>query len=122
MDLLGCGDCTDAGVVVAAVEQRVGDASALKEGGRLHAKAQVSHSKCNWGAIGVALLVHECTGNAACAQGRYVTVLRLDGQLSCIDSVCFHAGGPLVSMRANAALCRCSSSHLPAEAVTQHAP
>lgn len=28
-------------------------------------------------------------------EGRYVTVLRIDGGLTCIDSVCFHAGGPL---------------------------
>ncbi|GIM12859.1 hypothetical protein Vretimale_16093 [Volvox reticuliferus] len=28
-------------------------------------------------------------------QGRYVTVLRIDGKLYCIDSICFHAGGPL---------------------------
>ncbi|PNH09110.1 Rieske domain-containing protein [Tetrabaena socialis] len=45
----------------------VGESSALPEGGRLHARLE----------------------------GRYVTVLRLDGKLSCIDSVCFHAGGPL---------------------------
>jgi nitrite reductase/ring-hydroxylating ferredoxin subunit len=29
-------------------------------------------------------------------QGRYVTLLRLEGKVYCIDSVCFHAGGPLV--------------------------
>lgn len=28
-------------------------------------------------------------------QGRYVTVLQHDGKLYCLDSVCFHAGGPL---------------------------
>ncbi len=28
-------------------------------------------------------------------QGRYVTVLQHDGRLYCLDSVCFHAGGPL---------------------------
>lgn len=33
-----------------------------------------------------------------CVQGRYITVLRVKGQLYAIDSVCFHAGGPLVSM------------------------
>lgn len=33
---------------------------------------------------------------AACSQGRYVTVVRRNGQLYAIDSVCFHAGGPLV--------------------------
>ena len=30
-------------------------------------------------------------------QGRYVTIIRLDGKLACIDAICFHAGGPLVS-------------------------
>lgn len=29
------------------------------------------------------------------AQGRYVTLLRHNGQLACIVSICFHAGGPL---------------------------
>lgn len=28
-------------------------------------------------------------------QGRYVTVLKHEGKLHCLDSVCFHAGGPL---------------------------
>ncbi|GLI70844.1 hypothetical protein VaNZ11_015839 [Volvox africanus] len=28
-------------------------------------------------------------------EGRYVTVIRIDGKLYCIDSICFHAGGPL---------------------------
>lgn len=45
----------------------VGDSSALPEGGRLHIKIK----------------------------DRYVTVLRLNGALHAIDSVCFHAGGPL---------------------------
>lgn len=45
----------------------VGDSASLPEGGRLHAKIE----------------------------GRYITVLRLDGALRCIDSICFHAGGPL---------------------------
>ncbi|KAG2488150.1 hypothetical protein HYH03_013293 [Edaphochlamys debaryana] len=45
----------------------VGDSTSLPDGGRLQAK------------IG----------------GRYVTVLRIEGKLSCIDSICFHAGGPL---------------------------
>lgn len=31
-------------------------------------------------------------------QGRYVTVLRMDGMIYCIDSICFHAGGPLVGL------------------------
>jgi nitrite reductase/ring-hydroxylating ferredoxin subunit len=30
-----------------------------------------------------------------CVEGRYVTVFRYHGKLSCIDSVCHHAGGPL---------------------------
>ena len=30
-----------------------------------------------------------------CVQGRYVSVIRHQGQLHCLDSVCFHAGGPL---------------------------
>jgi hypothetical protein len=29
-------------------------------------------------------------------QGRYVTVLRHKGELHAIDSICYHAGGPLV--------------------------
>lgn len=28
-------------------------------------------------------------------EGRYVTVLQHEGKLHCLDSVCFHAGGPL---------------------------
>lgn len=28
-------------------------------------------------------------------EGRYVSILRVQGKLYCIDSVCFHAGGPL---------------------------
>ena len=28
-------------------------------------------------------------------QGRYVTVVQHGGQLFCLDSICFHAGGPL---------------------------
>ncbi|PNW84055.1 hypothetical protein CHLRE_04g219450v5 [Chlamydomonas reinhardtii] len=28
-------------------------------------------------------------------EGRYVTIIRLDGKLACIDAICFHAGGPL---------------------------
>lgn len=31
----------------------------------------------------------------ACVQGRYISVLRIKGRLTCIDSICFHAGGPL---------------------------
>ena len=30
-------------------------------------------------------------------RGRYVTVLRWDGALHCLDSVCYHAGGPLTA-------------------------
>ncbi|GLC42375.1 Cytochrome c oxidase subunit 1 [Pleodorina starrii] len=45
----------------------VGDSKSCPEGGRLHAKIE----------------------------GRYVSVLRIDGKLFCIDSICFHAGGPL---------------------------
>ena len=29
------------------------------------------------------------------AQGRFVSVIQHAGRLYCIDSVCFHAGGPL---------------------------
>ena len=32
---------------------------------------------------------------ALALQGRYVTVLKHGGQLYCLDSICFHAGGPL---------------------------
>lgn len=31
-----------------------------------------------------------------CIKGRYVSILRVKGRLTCMDSVCFHAGGPLV--------------------------
>lgn len=47
--------------------QQVSAASAVPEGGRIH----------------------------VCLEGRYVTILRHSGHLHCIDSVCFHAGGPL---------------------------
>jgi nitrite reductase/ring-hydroxylating ferredoxin subunit len=30
-----------------------------------------------------------------CVEGRYVTVFRHRGKLSCIDAICHHAGGPL---------------------------
>jgi nitrite reductase/ring-hydroxylating ferredoxin subunit len=30
-----------------------------------------------------------------CVEDRYITVFRSRGKLSCIDSVCHHAGGPL---------------------------
>jgi len=52
-----------------ALPESVCTASELAEGGRLHIRVQ----------------------------GRYVTVLRLGGRLFCIDSVCYHAGGPLGS-------------------------
>ncbi|GAX83392.1 hypothetical protein CEUSTIGMA_g10817.t1 [Chlamydomonas eustigma] len=45
----------------------VGTSNSLAEGGRIHAKIE----------------------------GRYVSVLRLNGNLHAIDSICFHAGGPL---------------------------
>lgn len=28
--------------------------------------------------------------------GRYISIIQHEGQLYCIDSICFHAGGPLV--------------------------
>ena len=46
---------------------RVGNFGALKDGDRLH----------------------------ACIEGRYVTIFRHKHKLSCIDSICHHAGGPL---------------------------
>ena len=30
-----------------------------------------------------------------CIEGRYVTIFRHMGNLSCIDAICHHAGGPL---------------------------
>lgn len=30
-----------------------------------------------------------------CIEGRYITLFHRNGKLSCIDSVCHHAGGPL---------------------------
>ncbi|MEW5301369.1 MAG: hypothetical protein WDW36_004232 [Sanguina aurantia] len=45
----------------------VGDSEALAEGARIHVNIE----------------------------GRYVTILRLKGDLKAIDSICFHAGGPL---------------------------
>jgi len=47
--------------------ERVADSASLPEGGRLQLKIK----------------------------GRYITVIRLDGKVFAIDSVCFHAGGPL---------------------------
>lgn len=44
-------------------------ASALCEGGRLH----------------------------TCIEGRFITVFRIHGKLSAIDSICHHAGGPLTA-------------------------
>mmetsp|Transcript_23211 Transcript_23211/g.50941 ORF Transcript_23211/g.50941 Transcript_23211/m.50941 type:complete len:215 (-) Transcript_23211:478-1122(-) len=48
-------------------QERIADSSSVPEGGRIHVKVK----------------------------GRYVTIVRHKGVLSCIDSVCFHAGGPL---------------------------
>lgn len=45
----------------------IGDTSQLVEGDRLH----------------------------TCVEGRYVTVFRNRSKLSCIDSICYHAGGPM---------------------------
>ncbi|GIL60283.1 hypothetical protein Vafri_14914 [Volvox africanus] len=45
----------------------IGESTSCPEGARMHAKIE----------------------------GRYVTVIRMDGKLYCIDSICFHAGGPL---------------------------
>lgn len=48
------------------------------------------------------LRIHRCMGQPLLhgltywVQGRYVSVLRLQGILHAIDSICFHAGGPLV--------------------------
>jgi hypothetical protein len=54
-------------------------------------------------------------------QGRYVSVLRIKGQLTCIDSICFHAGGPLVSPSACAGCC-CVSYAPSASCVNLHTP
>jgi hypothetical protein len=37
-------------------------------------------------------------------QGRYVSILKVKGKLTCIDSICFHAGGPLVSTSSSTVL------------------
>ncbi len=86
----------------------VGDSASLPEGGRLHAKIEASvvitatHT-CQWHPPHLQRPSHPsphlCTlPHTIAMQGRYITVLRLDGVLRCIDSICFHAGGPLVRM------------------------
>ncbi|KAL6763417.1 Rieske [2Fe-2S] iron-sulfur domain-containing protein [Haematococcus lacustris] len=57
----------DAAPSIEQLGEKVADSGALPEGGRLQLKLM----------------------------GRYITVLRLQGKVLCIDAVCFHAGGPL---------------------------
>lgn len=67
----------------------VGDSASCPEGGRMHAKIEVGETIHSG-------VVTPCLATIMLLQGRYVTILRNDGVLTCIDSICFHAGGPLV--------------------------
>lgn len=90
----------------------VGDVNALASSGRLHACVQVGLVLCctpdnaPWvvaGMHGIRGLENDFADDNNLVrpfcifQGRYVSVLRIKGRLTCIDSICFHAGGPLVS-------------------------
>eukprot|EP00878_Enallax_costatus_P035012 GHUV01038972.1.p1 GENE.GHUV01038972.1~~GHUV01038972.1.p1 ORF type:complete len:114 (+),score=11.71 GHUV01038972.1:41-382(+) len=60
------------------------------------ARMQSSSETDDWVQVGHASSLAGSTGRLqACIKGRYVTVLKVRGELTCIDSVCFHAGGPL---------------------------
>jgi hypothetical protein len=94
---------------------RVGDAP-LRDKQRLHVCVEVRVCSCEWPRQPEGACVDRARINAAGAgaaaladarpatkqqnqqKGRYVTLLRVvkGGALSAIDSVCFHAGGPLV--------------------------
>ncbi|WIA34589.1 hypothetical protein OEZ86_012909 [Tetradesmus obliquus] len=49
----------------------------------------------DWVQVGPASSLAATGRMHTCIQGRYVSVLKVKGQLTCIDSICFHAGGPL---------------------------
>lgn len=91
---------------------QVGPASSLAATGRMHTCIQVKRLYwcfcSNSASLGFCRPserhAHTCTDLLllllpchTCQQGRYVSVLKVKGQLTCIDSICFHAGGPLVS-------------------------
>jgi nitrite reductase/ring-hydroxylating ferredoxin subunit len=86
--------------VAAAAWVPVGEARSLASSGWLHVCVQV------WRQTGQAFqpAVAPITYPRAqpVLQGRYISVLRIKGRLTCIDSICFHAGGPLVSTSAAA--------------------
>ena len=68
----------------------IGESTSLSEGGRLHVKVEVRGPVDHPGVHAPYLLERQWF-----IQGRYVSVLRLKGAIHAIDSVCFHAGGPL---------------------------
>jgi len=76
------------------------DAEAVRQGARAHVQLGAggagspptsSGSSCPCPAEGAAV----GTADAEGAGARYVTILRVGGQLRAIDSICYHAGGPL---------------------------
>jgi nitrite reductase/ring-hydroxylating ferredoxin subunit len=74
---------------------KVAEPSGIPEGQRLHACIEVR--------LPGLLRPHRASPNLATngptllhMQGRFLTLLRLEGKVSAIDSICFHAGGPLV--------------------------
>ncbi|KAF6253938.1 hypothetical protein COO60DRAFT_370700 [Scenedesmus sp. NREL 46B-D3] len=56
---------------------------------------QAEASAADWVQVGAASSLAARGRMHSCIQGRYVSILKVKGQLTCIDSICFHAGGPL---------------------------
>jgi len=52
-------------------------------------------AESTWWKVGEAGCLAEGARLQTCVEGRYVTVFRSGGELSCIDAICHHAGGPL---------------------------
>eukprot|EP00882_Tetradesmus_deserticola_P033514 GHRQ01038288.1.p1 GENE.GHRQ01038288.1~~GHRQ01038288.1.p1 ORF type:complete len:209 (+),score=29.46 GHRQ01038288.1:240-866(+) len=59
------------------------------------ADGQSEASADGWVQIGAATSLAARGRMHSCIQGRYVSILSIKGHLTCIDSICFHAGGPL---------------------------
>jgi hypothetical protein len=94
---------------------KVVDPSGIPEGKRVHACIQVSaHLRpaprrssrlSQLSPLAAVVTAQLCVQ----LQGRYLTLLRLQGKVTCIDSICFHAGGPLV--RAPPGCLACLQAH-----------
>ena len=67
------------------------------DGSKHHANVKVTPSTLSLACIFSFLCFHiDFSERPLTLQGRFVTVFRLEGKFYCIDSVCYHAGGPLV--------------------------